>query len=311
MAAGVHDKKAAFLIFTGDLISGYTTSEDDFRAQMRSWKRAYGPLWHHIPVYTGMGNHESLFDEYSNGDEEIQIDRSGNKAVEAVFASEVVNPENGPKPEAPGLPTYKENVYSFDYGNSHFCQLNSDYWYSSDPNQVGGNRSGRIMDGQLRWLEADLNAARKRGINHLFVFIHQPAFPNGGHVQDSLWGGADPLDTGIRDRFWQIVSDAKVVAVFSGHEHNYSRVIINAQTPVHKDGTSNPSFKNPVWQVLQGAAGAPFYMQDKTVPWIKNVKKFVSPTWAYSMIMVQGNRVMLKTYSYTGELIDSGELTAT
>jgi hypothetical protein len=48
------------LIFTGDLINGYTTREDDFRAQLRSWKRIYGPLWHEVPVYTGMGNHESL-----------------------------------------------------------------------------------------------------------------------------------------------------------------------------------------------------------------------------------------------------------
>jgi 3',5'-cyclic AMP phosphodiesterase CpdA len=312
LAAGIHAKKAELMVFTGDLISGYTTSEDDFRAQLRSWKRAYAPLWHSIPIYTGMGNHESLFDSYNDAqaNQQIQIDRTGERSAEAVFASEFVNPNNGPEPEAAGLPPYKGAVYSFDYGNSHFCQLSSDYWYSSNPDQYGGNRSGRLLDGQLRWLEADLKAARQRGLKHLFVFVHQPAFPNGGHVQDSLWGGGNPTDTAIRDRFWQIVSDAKVTAVFSGHEHNYSRTLIDANTPIHKDGTTNSNFKNPVWQVLQGAAGAPFYTQDNSVPWHSQVKSFVSPTWAYSIISVRGNQVMLETYSYTGELIDRAELSA-
>ena len=308
LAAGIHAKKPAFMIFTGDLISGYTTSEADFRAQLHAWKQAYAPLWHYLPIYPGVGNHESLLNAYADPSKRVQLDKSGDQAMEAVFASEFVNPENGPEPEAAGLPPYKEAVYSFDYGNAHFCQLSSDYWYSSDPEQYGGNRSGRVMDGQLRWFAADLQAARDRGIQHLFVFIHQPAFPNGGHVQDSLWNGGAPLDTAIRDRFWQIASEAGVVAVFSGHEHNYSRTLIDAKIPVHKDGTANATFKTPVWQILQGAAGAPFYMQDKTVPWVANVKKFVSPTWAYSTIAIQGSKVSLETYSYTGELLDSAAL---
>ena len=311
LAAGIHARKPAFMIFTGDLVSGYTTSEADFRAQLHSWKQAYAPLWHYRPIYPGVGNHESLLNAYANPtdpSQQVQIDKPDSQAMEVVFASEFVNPENSPEPEAAGLPPYKETVYSFDYGNAHFCQLSSDYWYSSNPDQYGGNRSGRLMDGQLRWFAADLKAAIDRGIQHLFVFIHQPAFPNGGHVQDSLWNGGAPLDTAIRDRFWQIASEAGVVAVFSGHEHNYSRTLIDAKIPVHKDGTANPSFKTPVWQILQGAAGAPFYMQDPTVPWSANVKKFVSPTWAYSTIAIQGSKVSLETYSYTGELLDSADL---
>jgi 3',5'-cyclic AMP phosphodiesterase CpdA len=311
LAAGIHAKQPAFMIFTGDLISGYTTSEADFRAQLHSWKQAYAPLWHYIPIYPGVGNHESLLNAYADPADptkQVQLDKSGSQAMEVVFASEFVNPENSPEPEAAGLPPYKEAVYSFDYGNAHFCQLSSDYWYSSNPEQYGGNRSGRLMDGQLRWFAADLKAARDRGIQHLFVFIHQPAFPNGGHVQDSLWDGGAPLDTAIRDRFWQIASEVGVVAVFSGHEHNYSRTLIDAKTPAHKDGTANAAFKAPVWQILQGAAGAPFYMQDKTVPWFANVKKFVSPTWAYSTISIQGSKVSLETHSYTGELLDSADL---
>ena len=177
LAAGIHAKKPAFMIFTGDLISGYTTSEADFRAQLHAWKQAYAPLWHYLPIYPGVGNHESLLNAYADpGDpgKRVQLDKSGDQAMEAVFASEFVNPENSPEPEAAGLPPYKETVYSFDYGNAHFCQLSSDYWYSSDPEQYGGNRSGRVMDGQLRWFAADLKAAA-RSRHPAFVCLYPSA----------------------------------------------------------------------------------------------------------------------------------------
>ena len=160
--------------FYGDLINGYTTREDDFRAQLRSWKRIYGPLWREVPVYTGIGNHESLIDVFEDG---AQADKQGEQSAEAVFASEFVHPMNGPEPERPGLPPYKGSVYSFDYAGCHFAQLNSDYWYSSRPQQHEGNPFGRLLPKQLDWLEKDLAAAQSAGARHLFVFVHEPAFP--------------------------------------------------------------------------------------------------------------------------------------
>ena len=293
------------LIFTGDLINGYTTREDDFRAQMRSWKRIYGPLWHEVPIYTGMGNHESLIDIFPD---RTQVDKQGQQSAEAVFASEFVHPMNGPEPERPGLPPYKGSVYSFDYAGCHFTQLNSDYWYSSRPEEHTGNPFGRLLPGQLDWLEKDLTAARSAGAHHIFVFVHEPAFPNGGHMQDSLWGGGEPEGVKVRDRFWTIVTQASATAVFSGHEHNYSRTLIDSKTPVHRDGTPNPEFAKPTWQITQGAAGAPFYPRDYTAPWTNNVKKFVAHTWSYCLIQVRGPRVSLETYAYTGELLDRAVL---
>ena len=258
LAAQMARHSPHLLIFTGDLINGYTTREDDFRAQLRSWKRIYGPLWHEVPIYTGMGNHESLIDIYADT---TQVDKQGEQSAEAVFASEFVHPMNGPEPERAGLPPYKGSVYSFDYAGCHFTQLNSDYWYSSHPQEHEGNPFGRLLPGQLEWLEKDLAAARSAGARHIFVFVHEPAFPNGGHMQDSLWGGGDPEGAMVRDRFWSIVTKAGASAVFSGHEHNYSRTLIDGKTPVHRDGTANPEFAKPTWQITQGAAGAPFYPQ--------------------------------------------------
>lgn len=293
------------LIFTGDLINGYTTREDDFRAQLRSWKRIYGPLWREVPVYTGMGNHESLINLFADG---TQVDKQAEQSAEAVFASEFVHPMNGPEAEHPGLPPYKGSVYSFDYAGCHFTQLNSDYWYSSRPQQHAGNPFGRLLAGQLEWLERDLMAARAAGAHHTFVFVHEPAFPNGGHMQDSLWGGGEAEGVKARDLFWRVVTQAGARAVFSGHEHNYSRTLIDSKTPVHRDGSANPEFAKPTWQITQGAAGAPFYPRDFTAPWAKSVKKFVAHTWSYCLVQVRGQRVTLETYSYTGELLDQAEL---
>lgn len=293
------------LIFTGDLINGYTTREDDFRAQLRSWKRIYGPLWHQLPIYAGMGNHESLLDILEDG---TQADKQGDHSAEVVFASEFVHPMNGPEPESPGSPPYKGSVYSFDYAGCHFVQLNSDYWYSNRPQIRPGNRFGRLLPGQLDWFEKDMQEARKSGRQHIFVFVHEPAFPNGGHVADSLWGGGDADGIASRDRFWSIVTQAGAAAVFSGHEHNYSRTLIDNQTPVHPDGSTNPAFSKPTWQVTQGAAGAPFYPRDFMVPWRAAVQKFVAHTWSYCHVQVRGTQIRLETYSYTGELLDQAQL---
>ncbi len=305
LAAQMARHEPHFFIFTGDLISGYTTREDDFRAQLRSWKRIYSPLWRQIPVYTGMGNHESLLDVFEDG---AQADKQGEQSAEAVFASEFVHPMNGPEPERPGLPPYKGAVYSFDYAGCHFAQLNSDYWYSSSPEQRPGNPFGRLLPGQLEWFEKDLDQAKAAGARHIFVFVHEPAFPNGGHVPDSLWGGGRPEGVAARDRFWAAATRAGVTAVFSGHEHNYSRMLIDGQTPVHNGGAANPAFGKPTWQVVQGAAGAPFYPRDFSVPWRDAVKKFVAHTWSYCHIQVRGSQVPLDTYSYTGELLDQAQL---
>jgi len=306
LATQMDRHRPAFLIFTGDLISGYTTSIDDYRAQLRSWKRIYGPLWRWMPIYTGMGNHESLLNDYGDS---AGYDKSGRDSAESIFAEEFLHPQNGPDPEREGLPPYRGAVYSFQYGGCHFVQLNSDYWYSSNPQELGGNYFGRLLPGQLDWFEKDLAAARQNGAKHIFVFVHEPAFPNGGHVSDALWGGGVPEGVAARDRFWSAVSANQAVAVFSGHEHNYSRIKIDSTTPVHRDLSPNPNFAHPVWQVIQGAAGAPFYPQDLTTPWTASVQKFVTHTWSYCHIEVKGDKVQLKTYSYTGELLDEATLT--
>jgi len=307
-----------FILFGGDLIDGYVTDVKTFEDQLRVWNQAVEPIGHYIPIYEGMGNHEALVFVYDDSLNGFWFDREGAESAEAVFAKRFVNPLNGPEPEGPNLPTYKENVYSFDYGNTHIICFNTNYFWSSDPEEYGGNLEGYVMDKQMAWIEKDLKAARGKGLKHIIMFAHEPAFPNSGHLHDAQWysGGDSEKNQGFdrtyivqrRDKLWTIISKYDVLAVCFGDEHNYQRVLIHQNTPVYADGTTNGNFINPVWQVVNGCAGAPFYGQ-VPAPWTSAVKKF-SMQHGYTIFSVRGDKVFLRHYGRLGQLIDECELTA-
>jgi hypothetical protein len=311
---GMYNQDVDFIVFAGDLVNGYTTDVRDFEMQLEAWKRAVEPIGHYIPIYEGMGNHEALMTVYNDGTpygaefDKYDLVHGWDYSAEAIFANEFVNPLNGPASEAEGLPPYTENVYSFDYGNTHIIVFNTNYFWANQPEKYGGNLEGYVMDEQIEWIEDDLADARARGIKHIFMFAHEPTFPNGGHLKDAQWYNGDPYVVAQRDKLWEIISYYDVLAVGFGDEHNYQRVLIDKDTPVHPDGTTNPEFVNPVWQIVNGCAGAPFYAQQEA-PWTNNVKKFTSQI-AYTIFSVEGSRVYVETYSRDGQIIDECELTS-
>ena len=175
------------------------------------------------------------------------------------------------------------------------------------------------MDNQLAWIEGVLDdASDDPKIKHIFMFAHEPAFPNGGHLHDAQWynGGnssknkdyyGNPLDRTYvverRDALWEAISqNGKVVAVFFGDEHNYNRMSVDSETPVYLNNTPNPNFTNPVWQIISGGAGAPFYAQQDT-PWSDDVESFY-PSKHYCMVSVNGGKVSLEVISDSGEIMD-------
>lgn len=271
----------------------------------------------------------------------------GENSAEAIFANEFVNPKGSryalgiPNPENKGSkdmagadvgPTYSENVYSFTYGRVHFISLNTNYWgtgyrYISNFGQksqdktainlalkhLGGNREGYVMRNQMEWLKNELDAAQKDiGVDWIFIILHEPPFPNGGHVKDAMyWGTPGEGETGgyndkdvpmgdvldMRNRFWKVVSSkSKVLAVLCGDEHNYSRTLIDST--VHED------FRFPVWQIISGGCGAPYYVQDKSVPWVDNVKAFTIDKH-FCLFSVEGKQVGLEVYNDSSQLLDS------
>ncbi|RUA17493.1 MAG: hypothetical protein DSY55_02085, partial [Clostridia bacterium] len=134
-----------------------------------------------------------------------------------------------------------ETTYSFDYGNAHFVVLN-EYCDRFGDNVLDGD----IRDHVYNWLQADLQATTKE---HIFVFGHEPAYPqpdadtgSSRHVGDSL----DKYPT-RRNRFWNLLKNEGVVAYVVGHTHRYSAVKIDGVWQVDaghargKGDTSAPS----------------------------------------------------------------------
>ncbi|NOY77780.1 MAG: metallophosphoesterase family protein [Calditrichaeota bacterium] len=353
-ATAAYRKGARFILMVGDLIDGYTTSAEDYRMELQSWKNAIEPFGHYRPVYVVKGNHETLLNGFDDGSHYgAGFDKwpYATLSAEALFAQEFINPLNGPasedgasydpNPKKTDFPTYKENVYAFQYGNILLISFDTNYWFSNHFMKYGGNFDGYILDVQFNWLKKELDRAEKDPtVDWVILAAHTPAFPNGGHLNSGMWyHGNNTLRPGVydykhkklnhlkegiierRNTLWTLFSShQKVLAVLDGDEHNYSRALITAQTPVgipavddtDGDGTldrfsPNPNFKYPVWQIISGGMGAPYYEKEHP-PWEKWVKKFTS-LQNFVLFSVEGKRVFAEVYSNTDALIERVDLT--
>lgn len=325
IAALANQQSVDFWQFTGDLINGYSTSTDETRVQFANWKRAVEPFWHHVPLVVGMGNHESVMTAFGDTRRGVAIDKfpfSGNSA-ERIFGSEFILPVNGPlsedgalydpDPEATDFPSYKENVFYYTYANMAMVVLNSNYWYAPSEQMIpltGGNPHGYVMDNQLQWLRETISMLEAdKDIDHIFVTIHTPVFPNGGHAGDDMWyhGNNDirpyiagiPVEKGIierRDEILDIIvnNSKKTLALLTGDEHNYSRLLINDDMPRYPEHWPHQKVKlsRPLWQITNGSAGAPYYGKEE-LPWSDNVQ-FFSLQYALVFIDIEADNVWLK-----------------
>lgn len=336
LMATAYDRKAAFMAFTGDLVGGNVTNPDALLTELANWKRTAEPQWHWMPVYTGIGNHEAVVREFLGPNNRlVRVDRFpyDTESMETVFASAVVNPENGPAsedgavydpdPNAIDFPSYRENVYYFTWANTATVVLNSNYWYTptfgSTP-ETSGNPHGYVMDNQVAWLASTLAALeRDAAIDHVFLTIHTPMFPNGGHVGDDMWYRGNnttrprvagrPVAKGIIERRDDLLAliqrHPKVLAVLTGDEHNYNRLRLAADVPIYPEGWTGPrvTLKRPFFQINNGAAGAPYYAQEQT-PWSAFVKGFSTQN-ALCLLHVDGPRVRLEVINpETLEVLD-------
>lgn len=334
-------KKSAFMQFTGDLVNGYVNYPASMHLQLASWKRSIEPFAHYLPVYTGLGNHETVMHTFpvpnSYG---YSVDRFpfDSESTEAIFAANLVNPGNGPAsedgspfdpdPDRRDFPGYGENVFFYSYDNAAMIVLNSNYWYASSLKgypATSGNLHGYIMDNQLKWLEktiADLEL--DKNIDHIFVTSHTPFFPNGGHVDDDMWynGNNEPravvagkaVEKGIIERRDQLLDilinkSKKVRAILAGDEHNYCRMRIAPDMVMYPEKYDKPKIKlsRSIWQLTNGAAGAPYYAQQQA-PWTSFVEKF-SAQHAVIYFHIKGQNIKIEVMNPdTLELIEECEL---
>ena len=327
IAAVAYTNNAAFMQFSGDLINGYLGTNAETQLQYTNWKKAVEPFWHYMPFQVGMGNHEALGYTFrdSLGGIRAFVDKFPFKteSAEMAFADAFVNPvstlksEDGskydPSSKTIDFPSYEENVFHYRYDNVAMVVLNSDYWYAPTLSMnvfTSGGLHGYIMDNQLEWLETTITSLESdENIDHIFVTQHTPVFPNGGHSRDDMWysGNNDnrpyvagkAVEKGIlerRDQYLDILinKSTKVLAVLTGDEHNYNRLKLTEEVTIYPKDYPHEKLNvsRPIYQINNGAAGAPYYAQE-VLPWSDHTKAF-SVENAVCLFYVDGPTVKMK-----------------
>ncbi len=327
IAAIAYANNAAFLQFSGDLINGYLETDEETQLQYTNWKKAVEPFWHYMPFQVGMGNHEALGHIFrdSTGRSRGFVDKFpfSTESAEMAFSKAFVNPvsslqsEDGskydPSSQTIDFPSYSENVYHYRYDNVAIVVLNSDYWYAPtlrSNTATSGGLHGYIMDNQLEWLEKTIISLEEDDtIDHVFVTQHTPVFPNGGHSKDDMWYHGNnekrpfvagkAVDKGIlerRDQYLDILINKsnKVLAVLTGDEHNYNRLQLTDKVTIYPEEYPHEKLNvsRPIYQINNGAAGAPYYAQE-ILPWSEHTKAF-SVENAVCLFYVDGPSVKMK-----------------
>ena len=273
----IQSQKSTMLFFNGDMINGYgwanfgytsnftqttvsgpvapATTADILGSDLMKHYREYA-FWRGLVaplpetgtyVFPVPGNHETeckACPKNSDGqkvskveNEQAYSDNMGDLVIDtarftSVLGTAPANVTYGPavgfSPDS--LTTDQTKLsYSFDYQGLHFAVVNTD--------PVGQETSAPSA-----WLAADLAAASGRGVKHMFVFGHKPAYTYAYAPTESGAGlDATPTTTAKRDAFWGVIEKYHAT-YFCGHEHTY-----NISRPL---GGS--------YQVIVGAGGSPF-----------------------------------------------------
>lgn len=325
-------RNIAFLQVMGGKSTGSNPSVGGHLLEYANFKRALEPFWAAVPVYNGMGDHESNYFSFvpaSGTGKKANIVRFpyATESGEAIFRTAFVLPTNGPDSEDgasydpspnPGdFPTYKENVYYYTYGNVAMIILNSEYWKSTDP-AVNGAPEGYVMDQQLKWLDQTVqkfDADPK--IDHIFIVTHSAMFPSGDHTGEAMWSFGNnetrpmvngvKLDKGIIERRDQLINvcinhSKKVVGFLNGSEHNFSALHVTPTLPIYPDNypAAKLVIKRSFFVINNGAGGSNAYalMQDGKyhTPWGDKFQFFSGPT-VMAIFHVSGPSVTLDAYN--------------
>jgi acid phosphatase type 7 len=160
-----------------------------------------------------------------------------------------------------------ERYYAVTYANSRFLVLDS-------------NSHSFSLTDQTAWIQRELErAVSDPAIEHIFVSMHHPPY------SVSLHGGQPEL----REMWTPLFERYGVDAVFSGHDHCYSR-----------------SEKHGVRYFVSGGGGAPLYPRD-TKPAREDVEAsiYYERTFNYLRIQVVGDFVEVSAVRDDGSLVET------
>jgi 3',5'-cyclic-AMP phosphodiesterase len=248
------DLKPDFFVVLGDTVAG---SEDltVHKRQLEGFKgfvNSYFPRTLILPV---IGNHEV---------NNLPVDDIFERLVKDVYIN------------------FRQHGSLENYNNTAF-HMDLSYCRCIVLNCYHKGEIRKITNEQLEWFKKISSIDKKFKI----VFLHCPPFPTGAHLGTCL----DEF-TESRDEFFNIACNNKIDIIFAGHEHNYSRTIID-------------SGRNKLYQVVSGGGGEKLRDSFKC----KN-KVIVPPKALYHFIVgeMDHESIKLKAVSIEGKIIDDFEI---
>jgi Calcineurin-like phosphoesterase len=210
-----------YFFFAGDMVYGLT-NETDLQTQLVAWLALYdaSPLpAAGVTLVPIPGNHES---ETKTAGAEVAY-AAAETAWLSVMGARIKGSNGPPAGGADGLATDQSRLtYSFDDSGVHFVVMNTD--------PVGADYQVPV-----KWISADVAAARGAGAKHLFAIGHKPAYPapTAGATE-----GLSMFPT-ARDALWSALEGAQAEAMISAHNHLWYK--------------TRP---NKTWQIVAGNGGS-------------------------------------------------------
>lgn len=221
--------KAAFVLWTGDTISGKAKHPKDSKdaAQVVAEYTEFLGIAKTagVPVFNAPGNHE--MDDHDN---------KPSDAMKALYEKNMA-----------------QSYGAFTYGNSRFIALDSEHAFQSNPCSTAADAAkkekveapGSITQKTLDLLKADLDA--DTNLAHIFIFLHHPVVP---------YKCEDGLDPESVQKLQALFANyTNVSYVVAGHEHMYYNPLGNGALvlpPNRTDPTSQPPY-----YLVSGGGGAP------------------------------------------------------
>ena len=189
------------------------------------------------------------------------------------------------------LPGKDELTYSFDVANAHFVCL--------DTGTV--DDTGYDHAAQDPWLRADLQSAKARGQEWIFVNLHRPAYSAGDH--------GDQAD--IIQYLVPVFDEFGVDIVFEGHVHAYERSFpLKGGKNIMDNDPSHYGDPDGTIYCLTGSAGAPYASLDSPLPaWVASSAE---DKLEYCTVeMTASNKCVVTCKEPGGNVIDSFTLSKT
>lgn len=211
------EKQPSFIIGDGDLVSGSMSKDvEELNTQLQNFRTRYTKYFDINTFMPIIGNHE----------------QKGSLPMRKLFGD--VFAEFKERTDINFCENYDYTAWYYDVGDTRIYGLNS----------CSPKEEHSITNGQLEWLKSSIDPTKKQNI---FIF-HEPAFPT--------WKSGNSMDMNItaRDEFWKIVDSVNMPLVFVGHEHLYSRKLINSEFNETVNGTEY-NFEKQIYQVHIGGFG--------------------------------------------------------